>query len=191
MGRRRDREEDLEIPASDWKDDWWVDIPDQPPPEFDPDAELLLASSDLRAEDRDRIVKEARGRLARGETREVVSDWLWRALARAAFRFHGFEGQDENGHLILPPHVVEARKYLARKSGAKRQDKRNSDFDKVIARCRELAAEGYDAYDIARECYVAIGGKRQRRSGVSYASFQPRLRGLPRIFGRDGKSPPA
>jgi hypothetical protein len=60
----------------------------------------------------------------------------------------------------------------------------------VIERCRALATEGYDKEDIAREAYIAIGGKLRRRTGVFYASFQPRFRGLPPIFGRDGKSPP-
>jgi hypothetical protein len=193
VGRAKGREEDREIPTSDWEPDDDFYGADLPPREFvDLAAEDVLGISDLRPEDRERILKEARGRLARGETNKAVSDWLLRTVILTAFSPFGpgYGSTDESGNPIDPPYVVKARQYIARQSGAKRQDNRNSDFDKVIARCRQLAAEDYDPEDIAREAYIAIGGKRQRRSGVSYASFQHRLQGLPRIFGRDGKSPP-
>jgi hypothetical protein len=179
----------------EWGDDEeYGDFSDQPPPEFDRDAERLLWSSDLREEDREAILREARRRLASGEPKEVVSDWLWRKVSRTAYGAWGFDAYDENFKVIVrdPTHVIGARKYIAAESGAKRQDKRNSDFDRLIERCQQLVDEGYAKEDIVRECYVFIGGIRKRRGGASYPVFQHRFGGLglPRISGRKAKSIP-
>jgi hypothetical protein len=104
---------------NDWEEgeEGWDPDEEYWEPEFDRDAEDVLWTSDLLPEDRERILKEARGRLARGETKEAVSDWLWRMVARTAFGTEGFFAIDDDGNPIDPPYVVKARKFIARQSG--------------------------------------------------------------------------
>jgi hypothetical protein len=183
-------------------DGWPWNEPDAPEPEFDREAHWALASPGLANDEREEIRSRARVMQASGTSREDVTNWICREVARAVGGRSGFEAYDEDGNQIDLPHVAEARERIIREikaqAGAKRQDKRNADLKEWKDRCHELIAKGKNAefvLDICCDAIVAtarhaLGDKSPDDDSRVGQSFLKWFEGLPPIFGRNKKSPP-
>jgi hypothetical protein len=196
--RRRDDDQVME-PLSDG---WPWNEPDPPEPEFDRDVQWALASPGLAKDEREDIRSRARALRESGTSREDVTNWICREVARVVGGRSGFEAYDEDGNQIDLPHVAEAREQITREikaqAGAQRQRKRNADIKKWEDRCRELIAKGKSAEFVFDVCYDAIvattrgalGDKNPFRDCRVPLRFLELFDGLPPILGRDKKSPP-
>jgi hypothetical protein len=138
---------DMRPLGDDWPlDDWPWDEPDAPGPEFDRDAHFALASPGLTDDQREEIRSRARAMQEGGTSREDVGTWVCREVARVVGGPSGFEGYDENGNPIDPPHIAEAREQITREikaqAGAQRQRKRNADIKKMGRPMPRVDCEG-------------------------------------------------
>jgi hypothetical protein len=174
--------------TDDQKD--FEDIPPPPLPEFDRDAEYALASPGLWKEERAGIIGEARSLLVGGLSREAVSNWICREVARTVGGRSGFVAVDADGEEIDSPQVVAARKELTSRAGRKSQTKRNADLEKWRQRCEQLIAAGDSKANVWHRCWAAINATHMKAAGKP-ATIPAGFESLPALYGRDGKSPPA
>jgi hypothetical protein len=165
------------------------DIPGPPDPEFDPVAGFALAVPGLSDEQRERIIGEARNLAASGLTREAVCTWICREVALVVGGPNGFDAVDEQGNIIVPPHVAKIRKEITSLAGRKSQIARNASFGPWRQRCKEMVTQGLSESDVFHRALAAIHAMRRKAAGEA-VTIPAGFDGLPMLYGRDGKSPP-